>query len=141
MRLAAAVLAVAVSLFAAGSALACSCIAQTSAAEQLQGADVVFRGRVQSSASTPTEATTTFRVIETIKGRAGRTVRVRHARDSAACGVTFRRGSTVTVVADRDPQGALRTSLCALPRFPVEDYRRAARGEPVPAGPPPPREM
>ena len=139
MRVAAAVLAFAASMAAAAPALACSCIGPTSAAEQLQGADLVFRGRVQASASSPLEATTTFRVLETIKGRAGRTIRVGHARDSAACGVTFRRGSVVTVIADRDAQGRLRTSLCSLPRFPLEDYRRAARGETVaPSGP---REM
>jgi hypothetical protein len=84
-------------------------------------------------------AATTFRPVEVWRGRAGRTVVVRHAVDGAACGVTFAPGRTTLVLADRDGLSApargwrrlerrgvpLRTSLCSRPWFPLADYRRA----------------
>ena len=134
-----ALLAASVALTAsAGAALACSCIPYGSAAEQLAATDLAFKGRVVGAQSTgPDMARTTFRVTEVLKGPKVRTVGVSHRLDGAACGVRYRKGQTVWVFADRAPDGRWRTGLCAMRRFDEEDYRRAARGEPVPTSPPP----
>ena len=128
---------VAAAAFSAGTAaLACSCVMFSSAAEQLKMTDVAFRGTVTSERlDREGGAVTTFRVVETIKGRAPRTVRVSHRVESAACGLRFKRGATVLVLAHQE-EGRLSTGLCSQARFPVDQYRRAARGEPVPTLPP-----
>ena len=137
MRLALALSAAAAGLAVAGAALACSCVPYRSAAEQLAATDLMFRGRVVSASTTGEgAAVTSFRVLEVIKGRASGTLRVRHRLDGASCGVRFRPGATVLVLAHRGNHGAWRTGLCSAPRFPEADYRRAARGEPVPVKPP-----
>ena len=130
-------LAAAAAALSGGSALACSCVPQRSAAEQLAGADVVFKGRVVGAQSTNARhARTRFRVVEVLKGPKPRTLDVEHAIDSAACGMRFRPGTTVWVFADRAQDGRLRTGSCSWPAFPEAEYRRAARGEPVPTRPP-----
>ena len=124
-------------LASAGSALACSCIPYRSAAEHLAAADLVFKGRVLTQQSIGDgRARTTFRVAETLKGRAGRTIGVQHHTVSATCGVVFKPGQSVWVFANRRNDGSWSTNLCSLARFPETDYRRAARGEPVPTAPP-----
>jgi hypothetical protein len=138
MRASAAVLALVIAAFSASAALACSCVIFNSAAEQLARSDVAFRGRVIGERLDPVGgAVTSFRVVEAIKGRTARTVQVRHRVDSAACGLRFKAGSTVLVLAHRTPGERLETGLCSQPRFAVDEFRRAARGEPVPTAPPP----
>ena len=140
MRLAsiAAALGASTLLAAAGAALACSCVPYASAAEQLAEADLLFKGRVvEERVHGRTSATTTFAVTEVIKGPAMRRVSLNHRLDGAACGVRFRPGAAVLLLAHRAPDGTLRTGLCSRPRFPEGEYRRAVRGEPVPVKPPP----
>ena len=139
MRLArTAAIAVAALLCSTGTALACSCLPYETAGEHLAATDLVFKGRVtgQQSIRDGMGARTSFRVVETLKGRAGRTVRVDHSLSSASCGVLFRTGQTVWVFAHRRPNGAWSTGLCSAPRFDEAEYRRAARGRPSPARPP-----
>ena len=132
-----AAIAAAALLSSSGAALACSCVPYRSAAEQLQDVDLVFTGRVAGSQSAgPRTVRTTFRVMEVLKGRAGGTVRVDHTLDGASCGVTFKPGQTLLVFAHRKPEGGWGAGLCSLSRFPEEQYRRAARGRPVPTAPP-----
>ena len=133
MRTAAAALAAALALAAAPAAWACSCIRQSSAAEHLASTDLTFTGRVLGTrVAADGAAVTRFQVAETLKGRAPRTVAVSHHTVSATCGLTYRRGARVLVLAER--RGAeWRTSLCSAPQYPESDYRRAARsGAPKP---------
>ena len=137
MRLVLALSAATAATLCAGAALACSCMPYRSAAEQLQASELAFKGRVVSEQSIgPGRARTTFQVVEVLKGPAARTVAVEHQLDGAACGVKYRTGKTLWVFADRRSGGAWRTGLCAAPRFDEADYRRAARGQAVPATPP-----
>ena len=130
------VVAAAAVLSAPRAALACSCMPYSSAAEQLQASQLVFKGHAVAEQSTgPDRARTTFRVVEVLKGPAARTIRVEHHLDGAACGVRYRTGKTVWVFASRGPKGEWRTGLCSAPRFDEADYRRAARGEAVPEQP------
>lgn len=128
-------LAAAVALLSPGAALACSCAPPSSAAEQLAATDLAFRGRVlDTRVDREGWAVTRFQVAETLKGRAPRTVAVSHHTISATCGLTYRRGVSVLVMAER--RGAeWRTGLCSAPRFPIADYRRAARTPQSPAAP------
>ncbi|HEX8569950.1 MAG TPA: hypothetical protein VF699_08520 [Caulobacteraceae bacterium] len=138
MRLALALpFAIAGLLSSGGAALACSCVPQRSAAEQLASADFVFKGRpLEETATGVFTAATSFRVFEVLKGPEVRLTVVRHHVDSAACGLTFRPGQTVLVFASRAPDGTWRTGSCSGAAFPEAEYRRAARGQPVPIRPP-----
>jgi hypothetical protein len=137
MRTALAAIAAVLALASAGTALACSCIRQTSAAEHLAGIELAFRGRaLDTRVDAQGWAVTRFRVAETLKGRVPRTVAVRHHTSSATCGLTYRRGATLLVLADADDAGAWRTGLCTAPQFSEAEYRRAARaGAPGPSAP------
>ena len=136
MRLVLAAAAAAAGLAAANGALACSCVPYRSAAEQLAAADLMFQGRVLVQTAEGEGAVTRFRVYRVIKGQVGRNVQIRHRLESASCGVRFTPGRTVLVLAQAGADGFWRTGLCSAPRFPEDQYRRAARGEPVPVRPP-----
>lgn len=117
----------------AGASLACSCLRAESAASHAAMADVVFAGRaIDTRRLGPNEAATSFRVEAALKGRTGGVVQVGHGLESAACGVTFRPGERVLVLASRGPRGELRTSLCSRPQFPEAEYRRALAGGTLP---------
>ncbi|MBW3559219.1 MAG: hypothetical protein KY449_05520 [Proteobacteria bacterium] len=132
MRTVFAALAAAVALSTAGAALACSCMPQTSAAEHLAGTDLAFTGRVLGTrVDVQGYAVTRFRVAETLKGRAPRTVAVSHHTMGATCGLSYRPGARVLVLAERREGGVWRTSLCSAPQFPEVEYRQAARARPT----------
>lgn len=131
-----------VTLVAGGSAAACSCLRADPAEGHLASsqAALVFKGRVIGTRSFGDgSAATTFRLQDVLRGRAGRTVVIEHAVDSAACGVSFVPGRSVLVLANRrapetqasrwsrrrDAAPPLSTSLCSQPHFPEADYRRA----------------
>lgn len=124
----AAVLAVA-GLGLADLAWACSCLRFDTAAEQLARSDAVFRGRVvKTERLGPYRSATTFVVVEGLKGRLGRKVRVEHGTETGgACGVIFRRGQVRELAAYRTPDGRWNTNSCSMPQHPWAEFRRAAR--------------
>lgn len=124
-KLLAAAAAIAV-LAAAGAAEACSCMRYASAADQVAASDAVFEGRVIRTERTGRDrAATTFEVLDTVKGKLGRRIRVEHGTETAAgCGVRFRRGEIVALTAHR-VRRAWTTSACAAIQHPWVEYRRA----------------
>ena len=118
----------------AGAALACSCVPPTSAAEQLEDADLMIVATAAEVRRLPAEddvrrmAETRFTVSRTLKGEARRNWWIRHGRDSPMCGVEFRPGQEYVVIAHR-AEGRLWTGLCSRAWFPIEDYERAAAAE------------
>ena len=113
----------------AGSALACSCLRPESAAQHAREADVVFKGTpIGSRRTREGDAVTVFRVGDVLKGRLGSTVEVLHGTSSAACGLTFRPGQPVLVLADRAAGGRISTNLCWQPMFSERQYRQALGG-------------
>jgi len=127
--LAAAVVAT-VSFGLAEVAWACSCIRFSSAAEQFERSEAVFRGRVLRTQRTGRyQSVTTFEVVEGLKGRLGGRVRVFHGTETGgACGVIFRRGQVVAVTANLMQDGRWSTSSCSMPQFEWQEFRRVARG-------------
>ena len=120
--------AVAAAAFAvAGVAEACSCVRFGSAAEQYAKSDAVFEGRVVRIDRTgPERSATTFEVLDRLKGKMGRRIRVdHHSGSSASCGIQFKRGQIVTVTAQRTRNGWT-TSMCAKPQFEWREFRQAA---------------
>ena len=117
-------------LAAADLAHACSCLRFASAAEQLARSDAVFRGRVvKTERLGPQRAVTTFEVVEGLKGRVGRRVRVAHGTETGAgCGVAFKRGQVLGLTAHRGEGGRWETSSCSMTQYPWTEYRAAARG-------------
>jgi peptidase inhibitor I78 family protein len=121
------------STLAAGAALACSCMRAESPAQHLSNVDLAFFGApVAAQPVGRGEMETRFRVEESIKGRAPRTVTVRHRLESASCGLRFRPGERQLVLASRSERGGWTTSLCSQPQFSTAEYRRAADGRPGP---------
>lgn len=111
----------------AGVAHACSCIRYASAAEQYAKADAVFEGRVVRTERVGRDrASTTFVVLDRLKGRMGRQIRVEHGTETGgACGVKFKRGEIVGLTVNRERNGWT-TSSCAAIQYPWVEYRRAA---------------
>jgi hypothetical protein len=114
--------------FGGGVALACSCARYANAAAHAAEADVIFRGRVISTAPDGQyQQHTTFEVLETLKGEARATLVVRHggaALAGAACGIVYRVGAEVLVIA-HGGEGDLVTSSCSAPRWDIAAYRAA----------------
>ena len=113
-----------------GTASACSCLMERSADAHLAIVQpaLVFKGTaVRGRRTRDGGAATRFRVVEVLKGKAGRSVVVRHGLDEDSCGIRYRRGQTLLVMADAGPDGELRTSLCSQPFYSEAEYRRALR--------------
>lgn len=116
--------------FMSGTASACSCLMERSAEGHLRVVKpaLVFKGiAVSERRRRADEVTTRFRVLEVLRGQAGRTVALRHGLDESACGLRYRRGQTVLVMAHLGRDGRLHTSLCSQPFFSEAEYRRALR--------------
>ena len=115
---------------APAAALACSCMRQESAAAHLRAADLAFEGRALGTRVAPGgEAVTRFRVSQVLKGRrVPNTVEVGHQTNGAACGLSYRPGAAVLVLAHRVEPNRHRTGLCSTPQFPLAAYRTAALG-------------
>lgn len=120
-----------------------------SAAEQADNADIVFIGRVIDSgpegdprgwwkrlsdwtlrrpAPMLVHDITTFQVDEALKGDPGENIAIRHINGdySATCGVSFRRGEAILILAYRQHDGSgYSTSLCSMPQFSVDEFRAA----------------
>lgn len=133
-------------LISALPAMACSCLRFESAAEQAQSAELIFIGRVIDSGPERDPRTrmkrlgdwwagrpppvrghiTTFQVDEALKGTPARNISLHHLPStlSSQCGIDFRRGQALLVLAYPRTEGGYGTSLCALPQFPTESFRR-----------------
>jgi hypothetical protein len=86
----------------AGPALgqACTCTKYESVAQFIQFNDVIFKGKALSSKTEHGISTTTFQVLERLKGEPGDTVAVTHPAPGTNCGgVAFKEGEIVLVVA------------------------------------------
>jgi hypothetical protein len=106
--------------FAVESATACSCVPWGNPRVELGRADGAFvgiylrrrplrpPGTVTSSADTYVYV---FRVTRRVKGRMGRVVEVRSARDGASCGLEVTAGQRVALLLDRRSR-AWHSSLC-----------------------------
>lgn len=126
----------------AGSAQACSCAPNPTAASIRQSSSAIFIGIATGSRRVaPGEAITTFKVIESFKGpAAGATIKVRHPDGSSAtCGIQFANGQTHTLAAAATkPRRPLSANLCSvwmfLPQVGLSDRLigelRALRGRP-----------
>lgn len=113
----------------AGVAWACSCPHWRSAEDQLGFADVAFVGKATSSTTgSDGYVTTEFVVSRTLKGAHQDVQRIAHAPGSwgATCGVDFVQSRDILVLAKRQ-RGRMSTSACAIPRFGLGDFERAAQ--------------
>jgi hypothetical protein len=119
VKFGAALLAIALNVLAAMPAFACTCIRGDEdvlakfAREQLMEGAVFFQGEVLSSKNSPErDASTKFRVIDVLAGKPGKVITVRHSTETAMCGVTFAKGETRFVFANKDGKSYI-TSSCA----------------------------
>ena len=85
----------------ASSALACKCAPQ-SRADVVGAADIVLNGRVQRVWTQGRKRLASVRVLRVEKGRAPPRIIIETALESAACGVTFRRGDVGDFAIDVD---------------------------------------
>lgn len=112
----------------AGAAIACSCVRYESAEEQFGKAEIAFVGTVEDETFSEASylASTRFSVVKTLKGPAVATRTIVHSRDDGGnCGINYQPGQTVLVFA-YEHRGALTTSSCSAPQFPLADFERLA---------------
>jgi hypothetical protein len=104
---------------------ACSCTKNENARQFVQFNDVIFKGRAVSSKTQYGVTTTTFRVLEKLKGSPARSVAVTHPALTQECGgIAFKPGQTVIIVAQGMPDD-LATGSCQINAYPEAELRRA----------------
>ena len=119
----------ALALFAApAAAQTCSCTTYESAKQFVQFNDAIFKGKVVSSKSEYGVATTTFQVVERLKGELGAQATVTHpAPGPGKCGgIAFKPGQTVLIVA----QGLMEdlgTTSCQIDAYGEAQIRAALK--------------
>lgn len=110
------------------TAMACSCMRSTSE-EQLERADVAFKGRVIDKKVATLESDPsgglnlirwTFVVEDSQKGAAAKELIVESASNSAACGINFQMGERYQVFANQH-ENNLRASLCSGTQLMTEE--------------------
>src|SRR3712207_1240946 len=110
-------LAIAVVVFTAETALACTCAPPQSAARELKRASAVFSGKVEKVkghkevADIFASVEAEFKVERVWKGVEKEIVSVFTSPISSACGYSFKKGSTYLVYAYGNEQGKLSTSI------------------------------
>jgi hypothetical protein len=122
-------LALAALAFIADSALAqtCTCTKYESAAQFIQFNDVIFKGKAVSSKIEYGMATTTFQVLEKLKGELGATVTITHPVPGKGCGgVAFAPGDVVLVVAQGFVED-LSTTGCQIKAYTEAQIRAALK--------------
>ncbi len=120
---------VALALLAApAAAQTCSCTTYESAKQFVQFNDAIFKGKVVSSKSEHGIATTTFQVLEKLKGELGAQAAVTHpAPGPGKCGgVAFKPGQTVVIVAQGMMED-LGTTSCQIDAYSEVQIRAALK--------------
>lgn len=124
----------------ADAGFACSCLAPSSPAEELDKAAAVFSGKVievKKHKQTDDFFTTVEALIEVDKQWKGidkSRVSVFTASNSAACGYNFQKGQSYLIYAGGDPKERLTTSICSRTRNlkdAGEDLKELGEGEEV----------
>jgi hypothetical protein len=105
----------------------CTCTKYESVAQFIQFNDVIFKGKALSSRTERGSTTTTFEVLERLKGEPGARVAVMHPAPGTNCGgVAFKPGEIVLVVA----QGMvddLGTTGCQIEAYTEAQIRAALK--------------
>jgi hypothetical protein len=120
---------VALALLAApAAAQTCSCTTYESTKQFVQFNDAIFKGKVVSSKSEYGIATTTFQVLEELKGELGAQAAVTHpAPGPGKCGgVAFKTGQTVVIVAQGMMED-LGTTSCQIDAYSEAQIRAALK--------------
>jgi len=113
---------------APAAAQTCSCTTYQSAEQFVQFNDAIFKGKVVSSKAEHGSATTTFQVLEVLKGELGTQAAVGHPTPAPGhCGgVAFKPGQTVLIVAQGMMED-LGTTSCQIDAYTEEQLRAALK--------------
>lgn len=105
----------------------CTCTTYESVAQFIQFNDAIFKGKVVSSKTEYGITTTTFEVVEALKGELGATVAVTHPAPGKSCGgVAFAPGEVVLVVAQGMAED-LSTTGCQIKAYTEAQIRAALK--------------
>ena len=109
-----------VSVFMAAEVFACSCAPPPPPKEALAASSAVFTGKVVAVEDVGDfQRSVTIEVASSWKGVKAKTVTVKTAKDSAACGYGFEKGKSYLVYAREVKEGeakVLSTNLCSRTR-------------------------
>lgn len=107
---------------------ACTCTTYQSAKQFVQFNDVIFKGKAVSSKSQYGVTTTTFTVLEKLKGEPAQTIAVTHPAPAPnTCGgVAFKPGQVVVIVAQGMVED-LGTTSCQLNAYTEAQVRAALK--------------
>jgi hypothetical protein len=105
----------------------CTCTKYESVAQFIQFNDVIFKGKAVSSKSEYGITTTTFQVLEKLKGEPGPTIAVTHPAPGKGCGgVAFSPDQVVLVVAQGMAED-LGTTGCQIEAYTEAQIRAALK--------------
>ena len=105
----------------------CTCTKYESVAQFIQFNDVIFKGKALSSKTEHGSTTTTFQVLERLKGEPGETVTVMHPAPGTNCGgIAFKAGEVVLVVAQGMVED-LATTGCQIKAYTEAEIRAALK--------------
>ena len=121
-------LAIVALLAAPAAAQDCSCTTYQSVEQFVQFNDAIFKGKVVSSKNEHGIATTTFQVLEALKGELGPQTAVTHpAPGPGKCGgVAFEPGQTAVIVA-QGMMDDLATTSCQISAYGEAELRAALK--------------
>jgi hypothetical protein len=106
----------------------CSCTKYQSTQQFVQFTDVIFKGRAVSSNSQYGVTTTTFALLERLKGEPAQSQAVTHPapRSNSCGGVAFKPGQVVVIVAQGRPDD-LATTACQINAYTEAQLKAALR--------------
>lgn len=117
-----------VCLFCAGfgTALACTCPPLPNAAAQAEEWDLVALGTVVSTDNDEAGNSALIAMDEVFKGEASAAVMVSSGPSNPmACGLSYRQGDDVIVLANEQGEGQFSNYFCAIPQFGADAFRAA----------------
>lgn len=111
-------------------AWACSCL-PTPVHKTIAGASLIFRGTVRTTQNGKLDITanTLFQVDQAYKGAPGPEVVIGHALDGAGCGIRYKEGESVMVLASGSAAAGFHTGLCMTPWPDVQKELEAYIGQ------------
>lgn len=109
-----------------GTALACTCPPLPNAAAQADDWDLVALGTVVSTDNDEAGNSALIAMDEVFKGEASAAVTVSSGPSNPmACGLSYRQGDDVIVLANRQSEGQFSNYFCAIPQFDADAFRAA----------------
>lgn len=126
--------------FYTSQVFACTCAAPGSPTEELKNSAAVFSGKISDRISETNSYLIDFEVTKSWKGLEGDSIRVRTAKESAACGYNFESNKEYLVYGNNLQDDVLSTNICTRTKLlsqASDDLKELGEGKPIVSQGPP----